>query len=170
MDKEKLIDNSIETYLQLAQVQDYYGDPEMLEMFYFHDHHGLEHHQDFHPLTQKVLRARADFIREELDELYRAIDQGDIDGVIDALVDQVVVIKGTALMMGLRWRKHWSEVHLRNMQKVRGYNPKRPDLKEDLIKPEGWTSPNHLKILETYVPKETYDNPIMASWSDSDSN
>ena len=94
-----------------------------------------------------LMRARADFIQEELNELYQAIEQGDFLEQIDALIDIVVVVKGTAVQMGIRWGDHWNEVLRANMSKEVGQNPKRPELKHDLIKPEGWMGPDHLSVM-----------------------
>ena len=99
---------------------------------------------------KKTLLARAEFIQEELDELKQNIENGDYLETIDALVDIAVVVKGTAVIMGIRWKYHWDEVHRANMMKQVGNNAKRPDLEQDLIKPEGWCGPDHLLVMDRH--------------------
>ncbi len=83
---------------------------------------------------------------EEATELVLAIDRGELDEQLDALVDQLYVLIGTAVQLGLDqvlaeafWR-----VHNANMQKV--LVPSRQKSKRDsawdIVKPEGWVKPD----------------------------
>lgn len=132
------------------KIRAYFGDGETADIAEMHHKFEMTYNLGPRTLSRDVLRSRANFIKEELEELQDAIERGDFLEVIDALVDIVVVVKGTAAMLGLRWDRHWQEVYRSNMSKERGNNPKRPDLKEDLIKPEGWMGPDHLAILSKY--------------------
>ena len=106
----------------------------------------------FHPqlLEGPTMHARYDFLDEEMSELMLAIDAKDMPGIVDALVDIVVVAKGTAVMMGVQWGAHWGEVHRANMAKKRGAQPKRPHMPAALITPEGWVPPNHQLIIDRH--------------------
>jgi len=131
-------------------LEEYFIDSETADIAGMHQKFGMTYNLKPQALNHETLMARAEFIQEELDELKQAIAHNDYFETIDALVDIVVVVKGTAAMMGLRWSKHWDEVHRANMTKERGRNPKRPDLKEDLVKPMGWAGPSHSFVLYSY--------------------
>jgi len=133
-----------------TNIQDYFIDSETADIAAMHQKFDMTFNLKPQALKHDTLMSRAEFIQEELDELKEAIAHNDYFETIDALVDIVVVVKGTAAMMGLRWSKHWDEVHRANMAKERGRNPKRPDLEEDLIKPCGWAGPSHSFVLDSY--------------------
>ena len=88
----------------------YYGDTETVEVAEMHRKFWGD--QKLKPSigNKEYLLARAEFIQEELDELKEAIEQGDYLEQIDALIDIVTVCKGSAVLMGVRWSKHWAEV------------------------------------------------------------
>lgn len=96
-------------------------------------------------LTRRKLIERANFMQEELNEFIAAVQENDLTGVADALVDLVYVAKGTAVQLGLPWQELFNEVHRSNMAKERGVG-KRGNL-VDLIKPEGWEQPGLYEIL-----------------------
>lgn len=128
---------------------DYYQDRECAEIAEYYDRFNIPINRQPTLLSPPVLKARADFIQEELKELYKALETPyKLDEVVDALVDIVYVTKGTAVMMGLQWGNHFDEVHYCNQNKERGLNKKRPELPYDFIKPTGWKGPNHEAILE----------------------
>jgi predicted HAD superfamily Cof-like phosphohydrolase len=133
-----------------TELLDYFIDPETTNIAEMHKRFEMTYNLKPQTLTKEILMSRAEFIQEELNELKESILQGDYFETVDALVDIVVVVKGTAAMMGLRWKLHWDEVHRANMAKVRGNNTKRPDLKEDLVKPIGWCGPSHSYVLHNY--------------------
>lgn len=132
---------------QRRKFLDYYNDPETTDVAEMHAKFWNNVILDPRPGNKKALLARADFIQEELNEMREAIENGDFLGMIDALIDIVVVTKGTAVMIGIPWRAHWNEVHQANMTKEVGQNKKRPHMSFDLIKPPGWKGPDHLSIL-----------------------
>jgi predicted HAD superfamily Cof-like phosphohydrolase len=133
-----------------TRMLNYYMDEETYDIAHMHKKFGMTYNLKPKALNHETLMSRAEFIQEEVDELMRAIEQNNYLEVIDALVDIVVVVKGTAVMMGLKWKLHWKEVLRANLAKERGSNPKRPDLKEDLIKPLGWHGPSHSFVLNSY--------------------
>lgn len=68
----------------------------------------------------KRCQLRINLLREELEELEEAFQQGDIVGVADALIDLEYVLHGTTLECGLQ-DKHeelFNEVHRSNMSKL----------------------------------------------------
>ncbi len=88
-------------------------------------------------------------IAEEFKELQEARAAGDLDGVIDALQDLKYVIYGYELRMGISSEDHFAEVHAANMRKL-GPDGK-PIYRDDgkILKPEGWTGPDHAKVRAT---------------------
>jgi len=131
----------------------YYGDQETADLAEMHEKFWGD--QELKPSMgdREYLLARCDFIQEELDELYEAIESGDYPEMIDALVDIVVICKGSAVLTGVRWRPHWNEVMRANNEKKPGVQAKRPRMKHDLVKPPGWCGPNHLEVLDRYPRK-----------------
>jgi len=96
------------------------------------------------PLTLDKLHFRGDQMEEELSEFGAALAASDIEGVVDSLVDLTVFALGTLALLGVDVQEAWDEVHLANMAKERGIKPGREHSGGwDLIKPEGWTEPNH---------------------------
>ena len=130
------------------QLEDYYEDPETTDLALMHQKFWGDHQTKPTVGDKEYLLARAEFIQEELDELKEAIMSGDYLEQIDALVDICVVAKGSAVLMGVRWGRHWKEVMRANMEKEPGAQSKRPGMKRDLVKPEGWCGPNHLAVLD----------------------
>lgn len=93
---------------------------------------------------------RSKFLQEELDEFGEAFIEKDLAKAGDALIDLVYVALGTALMMGLPWQQMWPLVQTANMAK-RLAKPDGSDSKRnnplDVIKPEGWTAPDHWPLM-----------------------
>ena len=88
------------------------------------------------PKTTAAMRRT--LVSEEAAELERAIDDGDLIAVADALADLLYVTYGMAITFGIDIRPVFAEVHRSNMAKVGG--PTRGDGK--ILKPEGWQSPD----------------------------
>lgn len=110
------------------------------------------------PTTPAIRRAelRANLIMEETFETVMsltghkiyfdwgpAVDDPDLIGAIDGLIDLLYVTYGTALEMGIDLEPFWDEVHAANMRKVNG--PVREDGK--MLKPEGWVAPDIAGVL-----------------------
>jgi predicted HAD superfamily Cof-like phosphohydrolase len=100
-------------------------------------------------------RERVEFLAEELRELSDAVRDGDLPGAADALVDLVVVAKGTAVLLGLPWEECWREVQRANLAKERGVGKRGHAV--DLVKPPGWRAPDHAPALRAagWVPDDT---------------
>ena len=129
--------------------EDYFGDPGTADVADMHEKFGLTLNRTPTELRKPELQARWNFLLEELNEMRKALDEENFEDIIDALIDLVVVAKGTAVMMGIKWQPHWEEVMRANMAKKRGpHNPRRG---QDLLKPPGWERPDHRKVLDTYL-------------------
>lgn len=89
-----------------------------------------------------LLDFRIRFLAEELVELEGADSPED---VVDALIDLIVVAIGTLDLFRVDQDEAWRRVHAANMAKERGIKPGRPNPTglPDLLKPEGWTAPDH---------------------------
>lgn len=132
------------------KLENYFQDSETTDIAEMHEKFWKNVELKPSVVNKKALLARANFMQEELDEFRMAVENGDFLEQIDALIDITVVAKGTAVMMGLRWKRHWDEVYRANMEKEPGKNKKRPGMAFDLIKPAGWYGPDHRLVLEDY--------------------
>jgi Uncharacterized protein conserved in bacteria len=95
-------------------------------------------------MSAKRLDFRFQFLLEELIELDAAIEAKDAPGVVDAIIDLVVVAVGALNEAGVDGQKAWDEVLRANMEKVPGHNASRADSGGfDLVKPAGWEPPDH---------------------------
>lgn len=94
---------------------------------------------------QEFLKFRLRFLQEELGEMAVACDEKNPEEVVDALIDLCVVAIGTLDAFGIDANEAWNEVHSANMAKEPGVKESRPNPLglPDLIKPEGWTGPDH---------------------------
>lgn len=117
---------------------------ETIQLFHEKFGHQFPETPDF--LSAEADQFRTNFMIEELEEYIHAQT---LEDKVDALVDLVVVAMGTAYMHGFEWPHHWNEVYSANMRKERATNPdqSKRGTSLDIIKPEGWTGPDHSKIL-----------------------
>lgn len=94
---------------------------------------------------KQYLIFRLAFLKEELDETFKAFGNKDPEEIVDGLIDLCVVAIGTLDAFGVDSYKAWNEVHEANMSKQKGVKPERPNPLglPDLIKPEGWVGPSH---------------------------
>jgi predicted HAD superfamily Cof-like phosphohydrolase len=95
------------------------------------------------------LKFRLDMVQEEVTEAHAAFEAADADGIVDALIDDIVFVIGTLNVLGVDAYKAWNIVHAKNMEKSPGVKEGRPNPYgfPDLIKPAGWTAPSHLDNL-----------------------
>jgi predicted HAD superfamily Cof-like phosphohydrolase len=84
-------------------------------------------------------------MQEELDETKNAFDKKDAEEMVDGIIDLCVFAIGTLEVFGVDANKAWDEVYKANMSKEVGIKEGRPNPLglPDLVKPEGWTGPNH---------------------------
>ncbi len=96
-------------------------------------------------LLQQFLDFRIKFLKEELDETAKAVQEKDPEEIVDGLIDLCVVAIGTLDAFGVDAHKAWDEVLKANMAKEVGVKEERPNPLglPDLVKPEGWKAPSH---------------------------
>ena len=120
------------------------------DMNRMHKKYGV--HEAIEKLDKKELRAylsfRVRFLQEELDELKKATKPMvpiDAEETVDALIDLCVVAIGTLDAFGVNAYEAWNQVLAANLNKQVGIKESRPNPYglPDLIKPEGWTPPDH---------------------------
>lgn len=94
---------------------------------------------------KKFVEFRVKFLEEEMKELKKAHEAKDSEEFIDALIDLCVVAIGTLDAFRVNSYLAWDEVHTANMNKEVGIKESRPNPLglPDLVKPEGWTGPDH---------------------------
>lgn len=110
----------------------------------------ISHLQDSGQVLEFV-KWRADFINEELEELYFATEFNNEPEIVDALIDIIVVSLGTLHLLKIDSLKAWKEVHNANIEKIPGIKATRnnPFSFPDLIKPTeeihgyDWKPPSH---------------------------
>jgi predicted HAD superfamily Cof-like phosphohydrolase len=107
-------------------------------------------------LEGEALEFRIKFLQEELDEFKKAHVENNLEDAIDALIDLQYVLAGTAQMMGIspeQWQEHWDVVQNANMSKVRAQSASesKRGTSLDVVKPFGWTAPNHTPIIQKYL-------------------
>lgn len=110
----------------------------------FHRKFGLGYEGGPRHLPHDLQMFRNKFLKEELEEYFRACESRDLPEQLDALVDLVYVALGTAYYHGFNFDEAWRRVHEANMKKVRVARPE--DSKRgsgyDVVKPPGWQAPN----------------------------
>lgn len=94
---------------------------------------------------RKFLEFRYRFLEEEMAELRDSIDKNDADGIVDAIIDLLVVGIGTLDAFDVDTQTAWDRVLVANLNKSVGVKATRPNELglPDLIKNEGWVAPVH---------------------------
>ena len=94
---------------------------------------------------KEYMEFRLGMMQEELDETKEAFKLKDAPGMVDGIIDLCVFAIGTLEVFGVDAQKAWDEVYKANMSKEVGIKEGRPNPLglPDLVKPEGWTGPNH---------------------------
>lgn len=87
----------------------------------------------------------ARFLMEELSELLKAHEKGDLVDAADAIADLAYVTMGCAHHMGLPLPQILKIVHDCNMKKVPGETTR--GTQQDAKKPEGWKGPEEMIAL-----------------------
>lgn len=112
-----------------------------------HTHYGVQEVVDKMDAAtlREFLKFRLDFIREELNETYAALENGDAEEIVDGCTDLIVVASGTLDLLRVDQPKAWNEVLRANMTKEVGIKEGRPNPLglPDLCKPKNWQAPSH---------------------------
>jgi len=117
------------------------------DMKLMHAFYGI--HEAIEKLSPEQLKEfisfRFRFLQEEVNEGLKAIDEKDGDGIVDSIIDLVVVAVGTLDLLGVDFKTAWNSVLSANMNKKVGIKASRPNPLSlpDLIKPEDWQAPCH---------------------------
>jgi predicted HAD superfamily Cof-like phosphohydrolase len=97
-------------------------------------------------MPASVASLRKKLLLEELTELITALDAGDLEEQLDALVDMQYVLSGTVNAMGMRrvFDLAFLRVHEANMKKelATSRHASKRDSVHDIVKPEGWSKPD----------------------------
>lgn len=98
-----------------------------------------------HEVLREFLKFRIKFLNEELQETQLAFYNSDPEEILDGLIDLCVIAIGTMDAFQCKSHEAWDEVHTANMSKEVGIKASRPNPLglPDMIKPEGWTGPDH---------------------------
>jgi predicted HAD superfamily Cof-like phosphohydrolase len=101
--------------------------------------------QEIHQFRTNLLNFRLSFMEEEMKELETAVKEHSREGVVDSLIDLIVVAIGTLDLFNINVRMAWMRVMAANMEKKVGIKPTRPNPLglPDLIKPRDWEGPDH---------------------------
>ena len=93
----------------------------------------------------KFMQFRISMMQEELDETKAAFNDRNAEEMVDGIIDLCVFAIGTLEVFGVDANKAWDEVYKANMSKEVGIKEGRPNPLglPDLVKPEGWTGPEH---------------------------
>ena len=118
------------------------------DIFKMHQHYGVHGWLGDPKNKAKIwehLEFRLNFLKEELTETEKAINEKDPEEIIDGLIDLCVVAIGTLDIIDTDANMAWNEVLRANMEKKIGVNKSRPNKLglPDLVKPEGWKKPSH---------------------------
>lgn len=106
----------------------------------FHSKYGFYDQQ----LDKRLLEFRLALLKEEMDELEKAIIDNSPEDTVDALIDLLYVALGTLDLARVDTQKAWDAVHQANMAKLRGTKPGREASGGfDVYKPNGWVAPSH---------------------------
>jgi predicted HAD superfamily Cof-like phosphohydrolase len=98
-------------------------------------------------VSKEVLRQRARFLQEELNEFKRAVESQDLVEQADAVADIVYVALGAALLLGLPWEPVWNEVARSNWEKEPASTARAA---KDAVKPPGWRRPDIAGVLARF--------------------
>ena len=94
---------------------------------------------------EELMKLRMRMLMEEFNETVTAFLMRDQEEMIDGLIDLCVIAVGTLDIAGIDADEAWCEVLRANLDKEVGVKPGRPNPLglPDLVKPEGWTGPDH---------------------------
>lgn len=137
------------------------------DIFDFHEKFNLKYDGLPRPLDPELMAFRSNFIVEENNELVQSnqylfdlsrsssateaeiVEQ--LEQVLDAYVDLIYVVMGTAHMQGMTpvMSEAWRRVHRANMAKVRAKSAaaSKRNSHFDVVKPKGWQPPRHVDLI-----------------------
>jgi len=98
-------------------------------------------------LSSEISNSRMVMMEEELFEYHQAIHEHDLEGALDALIDLMVFVSGTAYLHGFSeiFEKAWYRVQTANLKKFAGNKNRGTDC--DMVKPDDWEPPSFKDLL-----------------------
>lgn len=117
------------------------------DMYEMHKHFNI--HEKVEQFSKedwkRFLKFRLDFLQEELNEGYKALEEENAEEFIDFLVDLTVVTVGTAALLEFNFDYSWNNVLASNLSKEVGLNKNRPNEfgLPDLIKTDKFIKADH---------------------------
>lgn len=123
-------------------IEELFGFNPVADIYEFHLRFGLEYIGPPRFLPDELGEFRTKFMQEELNE-YK--DAKTLEKKLDALVDLMYVLLGTAHMHGfIHFEEAWNRVQAANMKKVRVKNlaDSTRNSPFDVVKPPGWVPPD----------------------------
>ena len=97
---------------------------------------------------EKVMRLRYDLIKEELDELKKAMEEKDLKEIADALTDILYVAYGAGCAYGIDLDKCFKEVQRANMSKLGADGKPIYNDKGKVMKGPNYSAPNLKQFIE----------------------
>lgn len=114
------------------------------------------------PLTPEEEELRHKRLYEEVHEYREAVEEGNKEKQLDALVDTVYIAIGTANRQGWNFDEAWKRVHAANMAKERGTeNNSKYGSTFDIVKPVGWTAPDLSDLVNDHGIDESARYPVI---------
>jgi predicted HAD superfamily Cof-like phosphohydrolase len=109
----------------------------------FHEKFHQEYNGKPRTLPSTLQRFREETIQEEHDELKEAWAKGDRKLELDAIIDMIYFLIGTAYLKGYNLREGWRRVHRANMSKVPSQSTSLDGRgsKWDIVKPKDFVPP-----------------------------
>ncbi len=117
----------------------------------FHEKFGLAYDGKPRVLPADIQALRLVRLTEELEEYCNAVNENNLEAMLDALVDLQYILLGTAELHGFtRFDEAFARVHAANMTKERALRAEdsKHDSTYDIIKPTGWAAPNLSDLVE----------------------
>ncbi|QMU77101.1 hypothetical protein GXW83_16685 [Streptacidiphilus sp. PB12-B1b] len=113
----------------------------------FHRAFGLDCRSEPAEIASEAARHRMELMREEVDELAEAVEEGRLDHFAHELADVVYIAYGTAAVHGIDLDAVIAEVHRANMSKLGPDG--RPSLRADgkVLKGDSYTPPDVAAVL-----------------------
>lgn len=116
----------------------------------FHRKYGIQYDGQPRLLPACIEKFRIARAREEIKEY---ADAKELHNKLDALIDEIYIAFGTLHLHGFKpviIQQAWDRVHKANMAKelASPTNPGKYNSKIDIVKPPGWTAPDHRDLCQ----------------------
>lgn len=115
----------------------------------FHKKFGISYDGPPRELPEQEKTFRDATESEEQCEIRAAKDMNQLADLLDGYVDYIYFVLGRCHLQGWDFNEAWRRVHAANMAKELSSekNPSKRGYKGDIVKPDGWTAPNHQDLV-----------------------